>query len=323
MDPAFDADRAAVLAQAHARRRRRDDARRLRPGHQPRGGRAGARACPGRAPASASTPISAAEASDADFAALAELARRPEVVAIGETGLDNYRQFTPPARQREALAWHLAPGRASGPAAHRPQSPGRRRRRLDAVAGRGTPRRAQASCTASARPTRPIWTVCSTRASRVVRGTVTFKNAASRISASMAARVPLDRLLVETDCPYLAPEPHRGRRNEPAFVRDTASVWRRVRRLPFEPTRRAAVGQHLRRVPGGSASCRRWRDSVSDVSPHPGRDPRHSGAGAARSVADRGLAGRSSPTTTTPSWRRCSRRCCPAPASGCGRRCRC
>jgi TatD DNase family protein len=51
-------------------------------------------------------------------------------------------------------------------------------------------------------------------------GPLTFKNN-GRLS-EMAARVPLDRLLVETDCPYLAPAPQRGRRNEPAFVRITA-----------------------------------------------------------------------------------------------------
>ena len=52
-------------------------------------------------------------------------------------------------------------------------------------------------------------------------GPLTYKNASA--TRAMAARVPHDRLLVETDCPYLAPEPHRGRRNEPAFVRETAT----------------------------------------------------------------------------------------------------
>ena len=52
-------------------------------------------------------------------------------------------------------------------------------------------------------------------------GIVTFKNAAPLREAARA--LPLDKLLVETDCPYLAPVPHRGKRNEPAFVRDTAA----------------------------------------------------------------------------------------------------
>ena len=46
--------------------------------------------------------------------------------------------------------------------------------------------------------------------------------------------MPRRRLLVETDCPYLAPEPHRGRRNEPAYVRDTAECLAAVLDMPFE-----------------------------------------------------------------------------------------
>jgi TatD DNase family protein len=52
-------------------------------------------------------------------------------------------------------------------------------------------------------------------------GPLTFKSAADL--RAMAARVPLERLLVETDCPYLAPVPHRGQRSEPAFVAETAA----------------------------------------------------------------------------------------------------
>jgi TatD DNase family protein len=63
-------------------------------------------------------------------------------------------------------------------------------------------------------------------------GPLTFKNAADM--RSMAARVPHDRLLVETDSPYLAPEPYRGRRNEPAFVRETASCLADVSGLPLD-----------------------------------------------------------------------------------------
>jgi TatD DNase family protein len=63
-------------------------------------------------------------------------------------------------------------------------------------------------------------------------GPLTFKN--NGTLAEMAARVPLDRLLVETDCPYLAPVPHRGRRNEPAFVRLTAERLASVHGLTLE-----------------------------------------------------------------------------------------
>jgi TatD DNase family protein len=63
-------------------------------------------------------------------------------------------------------------------------------------------------------------------------GPLTFKNNGSL--PDMAARVPLDRLLVETDCPYLAPVPHRGRRNEPAFVRYTAQRLATIHGLSLE-----------------------------------------------------------------------------------------
>ena len=63
-------------------------------------------------------------------------------------------------------------------------------------------------------------------------GPLTFKSAADL--RAMVARVPLDRMLVETDCPYLAPVPHRGQRNEPAFVRETARCLAELVGLAFE-----------------------------------------------------------------------------------------
>ena len=60
-------------------------------------------------------------------------------------------------------------------------------------------------------------------------GPLTFKNA--RVALEVAAKTPLDRLLVETDCPYLAPEPNRGKRNEPAYVAFTAARLAEIRGL--------------------------------------------------------------------------------------------
>jgi len=62
-------------------------------------------------------------------------------------------------------------------------------------------------------------------------GIVTFKNASSLREA--ARRLPLDRILVETDCPYLAPVPHRGKRNEPAFVADVLRGLAEAREIEF------------------------------------------------------------------------------------------
>jgi TatD DNase family protein len=65
-----------------------------------------------------------------------------------------------------------------------------------------------------------------------ISGIVTFRNAAN--VREVAARVPRDRLLVETDCPWLAPEPHRGRPNEPAYVVDTAHFLARLRGTRYD-----------------------------------------------------------------------------------------
>jgi TatD DNase family protein len=63
-------------------------------------------------------------------------------------------------------------------------------------------------------------------------GVVTFKNADEL--RAVAESVPLDKLLVETDCPYLAPVPYRGKRNEPAFVKETAAFLANLRAISFE-----------------------------------------------------------------------------------------
>lgn len=69
-----------------------------------------------------------------------------------------------------------------------------------------------------------------------VPGTVTFPK--SERLREIVAKVPLDRLLVETDCPYLTPVPHRGQRNEPAYVAHTARKIAEVKKTPFEETAR-------------------------------------------------------------------------------------
>lgn len=228
MDRAFDVDRDAVLGRARAggvcalllvgydletSRRAIDLAERL----------AWAKASVGI------HPNYAAQHTEAQFAELAELARSPEVIAVGETGLDYYRDYTPPARQRWALDWHLELAEELG----LPVVIHNRQADADVAAALGarTPR------------SQPGVLHCfsSTDVDYLDRmlahgyyasfaGPLTY-NSAEDLRA-MAARVPLDRLLVETDCPYLTPVPHRGERNEPAFVRFTAERLARVRQLP-------------------------------------------------------------------------------------------
>ena len=63
-------------------------------------------------------------------------------------------------------------------------------------------------------------------------GPVTFKNA--KKPKEVAAEVPLDRLLIETDCPYLAPHPYRGKRNEPAYVKLVAEQIAEIKQISIE-----------------------------------------------------------------------------------------
>src|SRR5205085_6903742 len=83
-------------------------------------------------------------------------------------------------------------------------------------------------------------------------GILTFRNAEAVRDA--AARVPIDRVLVETDCPFLAPAPHRGKRNEPAYVALTAQKLAEVRGEPLERLAQATA-ENARRLlgirPGG------------------------------------------------------------------------
>ena len=76
-------------------------------------------------------------------------------------------------------------------------------------------------------------------------GVLTFKNAGALREATAFA--PLDRILVETDAPYLAPVPYRGRRNEPAYVRETLTVLAAVRGQPLEELD-AATTENARRI---------------------------------------------------------------------------
>jgi TatD DNase family protein len=75
-------------------------------------------------------------------------------------------------------------------------------------------------------------------------GVLTFKNAADL--REVARSVPMERLLVETDCPYLAPLPHRGKRNEPAFVRETAAKLAELQGVGVEDIARATGGNFKR-----------------------------------------------------------------------------
>jgi TatD DNase family protein len=171
-------------------------------------------------------PHNAAEEPDVTANDLVRLAEDPMVVAIGEAGLDYHYDNSPVEAQREGFLRHID-------AARRTQLPLVIHAReadediaaiLEHEAGKGA---------------FPFVLHCFSSGADLARrglalggyvsfsGILTFKNSDSL--RAIAADVPMDRLLVETDAPYLAPVPHRGTRNEPAYVADTAAVLAKVK----------------------------------------------------------------------------------------------
>ncbi|HEY7104819.1 MAG TPA: TatD family hydrolase [Acidimicrobiia bacterium] len=155
----------------------------------------------------------------AEWDALADLAADPVVVAVGETGFDLHYRHSEPEEQEAAFRAQLALAHRLERALviHTRDAWDDTFRVLDDV---GVPARTVFHCftggpgEAAAALARGAWLSFS--------GIVSFKNAVDVQAAAAAA--PLDRLLVETDAPYLAPVPHRGRENEPAWVVDVGAA---------------------------------------------------------------------------------------------------
>ena len=170
-------------------------------------------------------PHEAASVTDAVLDAVAELATRPKVVAIGETGLDYHYEHSPREAQRQAFARFIQLARRLG----LPIVVHLRHADDDAAdilrgerAGEiGGVIHCFSSDAAAARRFLDLGMHIS------FSGIVTFKTAEPLREA--ARLVPADRLLVETDAPFLAPIPYRGRRNEPALIVQTAAVLAEVR----------------------------------------------------------------------------------------------
>jgi TatD DNase family protein len=185
----------------------------------------------------ATHPHDVAQMTPAWWAVHERLARHPRVVAIGETGLDYYYDHSPRGAQQDAFRRFVALAREVG----KPVVCHIRDAHDDA--------RAILAETGAAEVGGVIHCFTGTPddASAYVdlgfyvsfSGIVTYKNAAPIREA--VRRVPLDRLLIETDCPYLAPIPRRGKRNEPAFVVHTAEVVAREAGVPLPDLARATV----------------------------------------------------------------------------------
>ncbi|NKW80197.1 TatD family hydrolase [Ochrobactrum pecoris] len=166
-------------------------------------------------------PNNAHEELDVTADDLVRLAEHPKVVAIGEAGLDYHYDYAPPAAQKQGFLVHIE-------AARRTQLPLVIHARsadedMAEILERETEKGAFPfilHCFSSGRALAEKGIALGGYVS--FSGILTFKNSAE--IREVASIVPRDRLLVETDAPYLAPVPYRGKRNEPSFVQHTAAV---------------------------------------------------------------------------------------------------
>jgi TatD DNase family protein len=162
-----------------------------------------------------------------DVATLLQLAASPKVVAIGETGLDYYRLREPLHWQRERFRVHIRAARACAkPLIIHTRSASADTLRLMREEGAEAAGGVMHCFTES-------WEVAEQALEMgffiSFSGIVTFKSATEL--QEVARRVPLERLLIETDSPYLAPVPHRGKTNEPGFVPHVAAMIGRLREM--------------------------------------------------------------------------------------------
>jgi TatD DNase family protein len=176
-------------------------------------------------------PHEADEHPDVDAAKLVAKAGHAKVIAIGETGLDYYYDHSDRDRQRASFRTHIAASRETGLPliVHTRDAEDDTAEILRDEKGKGAYPGVIHCFTASggfADIALELGFYIS------ISGIVTFKNAAEL--RETAARVPLDRLLIETDSPFLAPVPHRGKSCEPAYVADTARFLADLRGVSVE-----------------------------------------------------------------------------------------
>jgi TatD DNase family protein len=179
--------------------------------------------------------------------------RHPKVVALGEAGLDYHYDNSPRDAQEQGFRTHIAAARATQLplVIHTREADNDCARILEDEMGKGA---------------FPAVLHCYTGGPELARravalgcyigftGIVTFKNSAAL--RAIAAELPADRFLVETDAPYLAPLPYRGKRNEPSFVVEVAKVLAEVRGVSFEDIARQSTDNFFKlfaKVPRATA----------------------------------------------------------------------
>ncbi len=240
-DPAFDADRAAVIARARAA----GVAGFLNIGTDVPTAEAAVALAAAEPDIYAAVGIHPHDASAADATALARiatLARAPRVVAIGEIGLDYYRDHSPRPAQRAALVAQLQLARAVRKPvllhcreAHADLLEVCAAEGVDAVGGI---LHCFSGDLAVARRGIDLGLLIS------IAGPVTYPSA--RRLAEVVRVLPLDRLVIETDCPYLPPQPWRGQRNEPAYLPVTAARVAELLGVPAETVAAATTANATR-----------------------------------------------------------------------------
>lgn len=182
------------------------------------------------------------EGQEPDVAQLVRLARHPRVIAIGETGLDYYWFKDRPQWQRERFCVHIHAASESG----LPLVVHTREAEADTLRlmrEEGAARSAGVMhCFSGSREV--AWQALDLGFYISFSGIVTFKSAVEL--KEVAKAVPLDRLLIETDAPYLAPAPYRGKTNQPAYVVHVAEEIARLRRIPLEDVAAATTENFFR-----------------------------------------------------------------------------
>src|SRR2546425_5585921 len=173
-------------------------------------------------------PHDASRVEDRHYGEIEQLGRHPRVLAIGETGLDYYYDNSPRDTQREVFRRQLGLAKKLD----LPVIIHTRDADDDTIAllQEENPSRGVIHCFTSDEKLADFVLEMGFYIS--FSGIVTFPKA--QPLAAIAGRISIDRILVETDCPYLAPVPHRGKRNEPAFVGDTARFLAQVRGIPLD-----------------------------------------------------------------------------------------
>jgi len=188
-------------------------------------------------------PHHAHEELDISAADLVAKARHPKIVAIGEAGLDYHYDYSPRAAQEAGLRTHIAAARETGlPLVIHCREADADMARILAEETRAGAFAAVLHCFTGGRDLALAGVALGFYVS--LSGILTFKK--SDDLRAIAAELPADRILVETDAPYLAPGPWRGKRNEPAYVAETARVLAATRGVPPEEIARQTTENFFR-----------------------------------------------------------------------------